>query len=315
MFPNKRIEKHFQLCEELISFSNLSWWIIDLEDDPNIFYCNQTMCETFSLDHNIIQHSVTETCPIAGDYNSNIAIRNSEKAKKVFDEYHQLRKGSINEYNNYFPYYDSNSDEIIYFSSRAKALLKDEAGNSTLLFGIIEREAISEELYKQAKIDSLTGLNNRREFNSQIDFLINLAKRENRYVSLIMCDVDHFKQYNDLLGHYAGDECLIQIARSISNVCVRTSDIACRYGGEEFCVILYGDDKEASSLAETIRKEIYTIAIPHPAQNISQITISIGYSSILPTSKSTSRKLIECADKALYEAKRNGRNNCVQFKG
>lgn len=273
------------------------------------------MCKTFSLDDTINRHSVLKTCPIAGDYNNNIAIKSSKKAKKVFEEYHQLREGKLDEYSNSFPYHDPNSDETIYFSSRARALLKNEYGASTLLIGIIERESVSDELYKQAKTDSLTGLNNRREFDSQIEFLINLAKREKRHISLIMCDVDHFKQYNDLLGHYAGDECLVQIARSISDVCFRSSDVVFRYGGEEFCVILYGNDKdEAFCLAESIRKEIYTKAIPHPAHNNTPVTISIGYCSIIPDSKSTPRKLIECADMALYEAKRNGKNSSVFFK-
>ena len=316
IFPNKRVKEYFQLCEKLIDFSNLSWWIIDLEDDPNIFYCNETMCRTFSLDYTINRHSVLKTCPIAGDYNNNIAIRSSEKAKKVFDEYHQLREGKLDEYSNCFPYYDAKAGETIYFSSRARALLKDELGASTLLFGIIERESVSDELYNQVKTDSLTGLNNRREFDYQIEFLINLAKREKRHISLIMCDVDHFKQYNDLLGHYAGDECLVQIAGSISNICIRSSDIVCRYGGEEFCIILYGDDKEETySLAESIRHEIYIAAIPHPAFNNAPVTVSIGYYSIIPDSKTTPRTLIENADAALYKAKRNGKNSCVSFDG
>jgi diguanylate cyclase (GGDEF)-like protein len=313
MFPNKQVEKYYHLCERILNFSHLSWWIIDLEDDPNTFYCNQTMCETFSLDQNVTQHSVQETCPIAGDYNTNIAIRNSEKAQHIFNEYHQLRNGTINEYSNRFPYYDSNSDETKYFSSRAIALLKDKFNNPTLLVGIIEREKISAELYKKVTTDGLTGLKNRREFDSQIYFLINLAKREKRLLSLIMCDVDHFKQYNDMLGHYAGDECLIKIARSISNACVRSSDIVCRYGGEEFSVIVYGDDNNVSFLAEAIRKDVYTMDIPHPAQNNSPVTISAGYYSISPDSESSPKKLIECADMALYEAKRKGRNICVQF--
>jgi len=313
MFPNKRVEKYYQLCEKILNFSQLSWWIIDLEDNPNIFYCNQTMCKTFSLDHNIIQHSVNQTCPIAGDYNTNVAIKCSEKARQIFDEYSKLRTGTIEEYNNRFPYYDSSSAETKYFSSRARALTKDEFGNSALLIGIIEYETVSEKLYEQAKTDSLTGLSNRREFDSQLDFLIKLAKREKRFVSLIMCDVDHFKQFNDLLGHYAGDECLIQIAHSISNVCERSSNLAFRYGGEEFSVIVYGDDKEAAFLAESIRKKVYEMAIPHPAQNNSPVTLSLGYYSLEPDLQSTSRKLIEYADAALYEAKMNGRNRCVQF--
>lgn len=310
MFSNKRVKEYYYLYQKLINFSNLSWWIIDVEDDPDIFYCNKAMCKTFSLDSSIVQHSAPLTCPIACHNVMGI----SGNTQKVYDEYDKIRKGTISEYNNCFIYYNSSTGENIHFSSRARVILKDECGKSILLAGIIEREVVSNELYKQAKTDGLTGLSNRREFDSQIDFLITLAKREKRYVSLIICDVDHFKQYNDQYGHYAGDECLIQIAHSISKACGRSSDIVCRYGGEEFGVIFYGGAREASSLAEAIRKEICALAIPHPAHNWPQVTLSIGYCTILPDSESTPKKLIECADRALYEAKRNGRNTCVQFK-
>jgi diguanylate cyclase (GGDEF)-like protein len=272
------------------------------------------MCDAFALDPHLIQHSVSKTCPIAGDYNTNVAIKNSDTAKTIFDEYSQLKKGIIKEYKNRFPYYNEKSAETIYFSSRAKALLQDENGNSTLLIGIIERETVSAELYKKARTDSLTNLYNRREFDSQINFIINLAIREKRYVSLIMCDIDHFKKYNDSLGHYAGDECITQIAHSISQVCSRSSDIVCRYGGEEFAVIIYGDDEETFSIAEKIREGVFKMKIPHPASSTPYVTISVGYYSVIPDSTSTPKQLIECADIALYKAKGNGRNLSVQYQ-
>lgn len=314
IFPNKRIEEFYHLYERLLTFTNLSWWIIDLGYDPNIFYCNKTMCKTFSLNEEIAQHSVTHTCPIAGDYNKNIATRSSAKAKQIFNEYHQLRKGFIDEYSNNFPYYDSETNETSYFSSRARALVKDKSGNATVLFGIIEPERTTEELHKKVKTDSLTDLFNRREFDFQIEFLFNLAIRENHNISLIMCDIDHFKQYNDNLGHYAGDECLIQIAHAISTTCVRSSEIACRYGGEEFAIIVFGGEKDASYLAEVIRKKVYVMAIPHPALNNTPVTLSVGYYSFTPDPTSSPKFLIECADKALYEAKEIGKNTCVQFQ-
>lgn len=312
MFPNKRIEEYYLLYEKLLNFSGLSWWIIDLEDNPNIFYCNKAMYQAFSLNENITQHSVSDTCPIAGDYNNNIAIRNTSKAKQIFNEYEQLKNGTIEEYSNSFPYYDSDSDETIYFSSRAKALIKNESGKAILLFGIIEDESISNELYKEAKTDSLTALNNRREFDFQLEFLFNLALREKRPLSLIMCDVDNFKQYNDMLGHYAGDKCLIQIARSISNTCTRSTDIACRYGGEEFSIIVYGDELEAFALAEEIRIGVHAMAIPHPAKDNKPITISAGVFTLIPCVETSAKVLIEQADDALYIAKEKGRNNCVK---
>lgn len=314
MFPNKRIEDYYQLCEKTLSFSKLSWWIIDLENDPNIFYCNREMCDLFSLDHNITQHSISETSPFSGDYNNRLATGNSAKVTQVFDGHAQLRKGIIDECYNRLPYYNSVAGETSYFSSRARVLAKDALGNAQLLVGIIEPEPSSAELYKQATVDSLTGLKNRRNFDSQLNFLMNLAIREKHYISLILCDIDDFTQYNDALGHYAGDECIVKIAQSISDVCRRSSDIICRYGGETFAVITYGAAQDAFFLAESLRERVLAMAIPHPAKDNVPVTLSIGYCSIIPDEDSTSKTLIESADAALKQAKRNGRNVCAQFK-
>lgn len=309
MFPNARVEKYYRLCEELLNFVGLSWWIIDLDDDPNLFYCNPTMRETFSLDPNRVQHFVNKSCPIAGDYNRNVAIKSCSKAKLIFNEYAQLRCGCVSEYCNRFPYYNELRDETLFFISRATALKSDESGRASLLLGLIEPEEMSFELYQQAKIDSLTNLYNRREFDSQLAFLLNLANRERRHISLIMCDVDHFKLYNDQLGHYQGDICLQKIAQILSQCCERSSDVVFRYGGEEFAIICYGDGADAAHLAEDIRLKVEAESIPHPAFNGSPVTISVGYVSVIPNVKvTTTRWLIEHADGALYKAKSNGRN-------
>ncbi len=312
-FPNQRIQSLYRTSDELLNFSQLSWWIIDLDDNPNVFYCNDTMCDTFDLDKQAFSHSVKDVCPIAGDYNSNIALSNSGKAEQIFDEYQQLKSGEIDEYSNSFPYFDPNTRITRYFSSRAKALIKNSQGNASLLFGIIEPEALSEELYKIAKRDGLTNLYNRREFDSKLSFLLNLAVREDKEVSLIMCDVDHFKAYNDALGHCAGDECLISVAEVIRNTCKRSSDMPFRYGGEEFAVIVYGGKQQVMSLAERIRQEILACEIPHPAGSFSFLTISVGCCTIKPTKETENQDLIECADQALYQAKEKGRNRSISL--
>ncbi|WP_394248526.1 GGDEF domain-containing protein [Vibrio profundi] len=316
MFPNERIKKYYQQCSEILNFAGVSWWIIDLEDNPDAFYCNDTMCRTFHLDPNKTQHSVSKTCPIAGDYNKFIAINNNKKAQKVFDDYRDLRLNTLNEYCNSFPYYDEHQDKVLFFSSRAKALIRDKEGRATLLFGIIEPETANELLYLKASTDSLTGLKNRREFDSQLMFLMNLAKREKRFVSLILCDIDHFKAYNDLFGHYAGDECLITIANSIASSSSRSTDVVCRYGGEEFAVISYGDAEEVAVLAEKIRTDIEQLRIPSSHDNDGGIvTISTGYVSLIPSESTTTKYLIEKADCGLYLAKERGRNQSAECKG
>ncbi|QOP44970.1 diguanylate cyclase [Sulfurimonas paralvinellae] len=313
MFPNKRVEEFYTLYQQLLNFSDLSWWLIDLEDDPDIFYCNDVMSQTFSLDPDRIQHSVNETCPIAGDYNKYIAIKDDAAAKQIFDEYKALREGKVEEYSNTFPYYNPDSQETLYYSSRAKILLKDTEEKAALLFGLIEPKIVSKELLKIAKTDFLTDLNNRREFDTQLKFLFNLALREKHPLSLIMCDIDNFKAYNDSLGHYAGDECLRQVAKAIKNSCSRLSDIPCRYGGEEFAVIVYADKEEALQLGQNIVTNIQTLALPHPVSNTPVVTISVGVATLNITSNSTIQELIENADKALYQAKGKKKNICVQY--
>jgi diguanylate cyclase (GGDEF)-like protein len=269
------------------------------------------MCDTFHLNQAISAHSVSKTCPVAGDYNKYIAIKNTAKAQKVFSDFKALRNNHLSEYLNRFPYYDEVKDIVLYFTSRARALERNKAGQATVLFGVIEPETVSESLYKQASRDGLTGLKNRREFDNQLQFIINLAKRDRRYISLIMCDIDHFKRYDDSLGHYAGDECLKMIARALEQACHRETDIVCRYGGEEFAVLIYGEEQSIPALAERIRVGVSELAIPHPANDIDIVTISAGYISLIPDEHTDPKFLIEKADCGLYQAKDLGRNQIV----
>ncbi|MFM2587251.1 GGDEF domain-containing protein [Vibrio sp. TBV020] len=313
MPDNIRIQKYYQQCENLLKFSGLSWWLIDLEDNPDLFYCNDTMCNTFHLDSTLTAHSVSKTCPIAGDYNQNISIKNSEEALRIFNEYGELRHNTIEEYHNRFPYYDSVLDEVLYFTSRARALVRSCAGQATVLFGIIEPEIASEELYRLASLDGLTGLKNRREFDSQLQFLLNLAKREGSAVSMILCDVDQFKLYNDSLGHYAGDQCLQRIAHSLSESCKRETDLVYRYGGEEFAFLFYGTDIDVGKLASSICRGINDLAIPHSCSKRGIVTVSTGHATLGAGGNFTAKELIEKADKGLYYAKSLGGNREASY--
>ena len=87
-FPNACIEKYYHLYQDLLNFSGVSWWLIDLSADSDTFYCNQSMCDMFFLDNHLTSHCVKKTCPIAGDYNKNIALKDAQKAQQIFDEYH-----------------------------------------------------------------------------------------------------------------------------------------------------------------------------------------------------------------------------------
>lgn len=310
MSSKQRIQRYYQQCDELLSVTGLAWWLIDLDYNPDIFWCNAAMCQAFSLDPCQEEHSIQASCPIAGDYNQNIAIKSSDKAWQVLNEYQQLLHGELPYYHNRFPYYDRHEDQLRYFHSRAKALIRDDKGRASVLLGTIEQEKVNETLYQLATVDALTGLKNRRVFDQQLNLLLNLAKREQQHIGLILCDIDHFKAYNDCLGHYAGDECLQRIAKAFQRCRTASdSDVVCRYGGEEFAFIVYGKSAtDMAVLAEKIRHQVHHLNIPHPAFGHIPVTISVGYTSVIPQAELSTKSLIEMADKALYQAKFQGRN-------
>ncbi len=161
-----------------------------------------------------------------------------------------------------------------------------------------------------ANFDALTGVANRRCFMKTFDDEWKRAQRHNLYLSLIMIDVDFFKAYNDNYGHQAGDECLQRIASLLKNELSRPGDFLARYGGEEFIVILPGINSDGTAaVAEKLRKIIEAAQIPHTISTINDyVTISLGTTTIIPVNKKKPDSLIAEADKALYKAKRNGRN-------
>lgn len=162
-------------------------------------------------------------------------------------------------------------------------------------------------------VDGLTDIANRRHFDEFLEkeWLRNM--RDNKPVSLIMGDIDFFKNYNDTYGHQAGDNCLKQVAAILNNFAKRPGDLAARYGGEEFAIILSGTDiKQAGVLAENINKKLKERRIPHSdSQAADYVTLSFGVASIIPKYGTKPYNLIKAADKALYKAKNSGRNQVI----
>jgi len=158
--------------------------------------------------------------------------------------------------------------------------------------------------------DSLTGLANRRAFDNALRSEFSRHKRSGPQLSLLMIDVDHFKQYNDHYGHLEGDDCLREIARALKTVVERASDTVARYGGEEFVVILPDTNPQgAAALAERIMEYIHKLQLPHAASDISEhVTISLGIASTEGLILTDGPHLVALADHALYMAKKNGRN-------
>ena len=158
--------------------------------------------------------------------------------------------------------------------------------------------------------DGLTGLSNRRHFDEYMELEWRRSLREQSQLSLLMIDVDYFKTYNDTFGHLEGDEALRKVAAAIRDASARPSDLPARYGGEEFALVLPNTSQGGARLvAEKLRMTVQALNIPHisPLEG-SSLTISIGLSTITPAAGSNCRELISAADKGLYLAKHNGRN-------
>jgi diguanylate cyclase (GGDEF)-like protein len=174
-------------------------------------------------------------------------------------------------------------------------------------------KATNQELYRQVNLDSLTQIANRRRFNEYLYQEWGRCSREKQPMSLILGDVDYFKLYNDTYGHQSGDDCLVHIAQTMSALVKRSSDLAVRYGGEEFAVILPNTNSQgAMQIAETIRNKIKDLKIPHVLSEVSPyVTMSLGVAAIIPHQKLSPEYLIASADAALYEAKEQGRDRVI----
>ncbi len=161
-------------------------------------------------------------------------------------------------------------------------------------------------------VDALTGIANRRRFDEALAVEWRRGLRMGSKLSLLLLDVDHFKRYNDTYGHVRGDSCLKQIAEAALDVVLRPADLVARYGGEEFAVVLPATDMDgAKAVADEICQAVRNRALPHEGNPHGVVTISIGCASVVPHRGMSPKDLIDLADKALYQAKHDGRNRVV----
>ncbi len=186
-----------------------------------------------------------------------------------------------------------------------------------------ERDRLVQDLkkaFEQIKalslLDELTGIANRRKFEEEVNREWKRAFRNQNSLAVIMCDIDHFKKYNDYFGHQEGDDCLRKVAKAIENNIHRAGDIVARFGGEEFIVLLLDcNSEQAFHIAERIRCSVTSLEIKHADKvDFEYITLSLGVASMVPNLKNSFTDLIEKADKALYMAKHQGRNQTVLIK-
>jgi diguanylate cyclase (GGDEF)-like protein len=170
----------------------------------------------------------------------------------------------------------------------------------------------NQHLEELASLDGLTGLANRRGFDRELEATWRRAGETREPLALMMIDIDYFKRYNDRYGHVAGDTCLRSVGETLSLVTLENAVVVARYGGEEFALLLPGLDLERTNiLAEEARKSIEDLAITHAESPCGHVTISVGVYAIVPEKYQTPADLVVAADRALYEAKRHGRNMVV----
>jgi len=202
-------------------------------------------------------------------------------------------------------------------------VVRDEAGEVEALIGfmfdISERKKteaklidLQKELEALSFKDGLTGVANRRMFDSVMELEWSNARRNNQPLSLIMIDIDYFKQYNDCYGHIQGDQCLQRVAKTLATAATRSRDFFARFGGEEFMLVLpETDEVSAVKVAERCRNLIFKEQIAHSQSAVSQIlSISLGVGAIIPAHQDAISAFIESVDRRLYAAKQRGRN-CI----
>ena len=173
----------------------------------------------------------------------------------------------------------------------------------------LEMTLLNQELEKLSLFDSLTGLANRRNFDQTLEKEFKLAQRNKAPMSLVICDIDFFKLYNDHYGHQMGDDCLVKVAKIIGAGVHRPTDLACRYGGEEFTLILPATNLEGGwRVAENIRQGVAKKKIEHAKSKVAEyVTLSLGVATFYGQLKQP-EEVLKLADDALYQAKQKGRN-------
>jgi len=190
---------------------------------------------------------------------------------------------------------------------------QEEERKRQLAQSMAELSAANKQLEKLSQHDGLTGVANRAYFDKYLESQIAIARRHNRSVALVLCDVDAFKAYNDHYGHQAGDDCLKQVALALQSCSKRTADVVARYGGEEFAIILPETEvRGATRVAEAARQAVAQLKLRHEYSPAGpHVSISGGVAATVWQGETTAKLLVAAADKLLYEAKHLGRNRMI----
>lgn len=177
----------------------------------------------------------------------------------------------------------------------------------------LELKVANQHLEELSRIDALTGVFNRRWFDHSLDRMWRVRQRSRKPLSLIILDIDFFKQYNDSYGHLEGDKCLAAVGKALKDSLKRPTDIFARYGGEEFAAIVENDEAGVLSLAEAMRQSIENLKVEHTKSPHGIVTISLGVATLNPGPNELPDLLIKYADNALYQSKEQGRNKVTAY--
>ena len=217
----------------------------------------------------------------------------------------------------------SASGEYVWIRDVVHVVRNDDGSPQALIgfmFDISERKKTEQkllEMHKQLEDfsfrDGLTGVANRRKFDAVLDEEWDAARRHTQPLSLILIDIDFFKQYNDHYGHVQGDDCLKRVGAALDAVASRPRDLLARYGGEEFVLVLPATDEAAARhVSERVRQALFKQQIPHAASPVGQLlTVSQGVGTIIPSASDTLVQFIDAIDRRLYLAKQGGRDRSV----
>jgi diguanylate cyclase (GGDEF)-like protein/PAS domain S-box-containing protein len=247
---------------------------------------------------------------------SNLELTHPDDRAQTVERMQQLVRGESQGYRIERRYL--RKDGSIFWADLSVSAIYDDDGQITHFLGVVvditERKQLEHQLHQanmllqeQAIRDPLTGLHNRRYLDETLPRELQRAERQGQPVGIIMLDIDHFKRFNDTYGHDAGDTVLRAVGAFLQQH-TRGADIACRYGGEEFTLVLPGASlADARQRAEELRTRVQTLVVQHGGQALEKVTASLGV-AIFRTHGTTADALVSTADQALYQAKRNGRN-------
>lgn len=204
----------------------------------------------------------------------------------------------------------------VVLAAKLRAMSRLQQMQAQLMQVSAELRTANQRLQHLSELDELTGLINRRGFDRLLHAEIGAARREQQPLTLVFCDLDAFKPYNDTLGHVQGDDCLRRIGALLRDACHRPRDRATRYGGEEFALILPNTPKSgAMTFARAVRRMLAGVALPHPASPVGAlVTLTGGITTCVPDAETTAEGMVVRADQALYAAKAQGRDRFFSFE-